>query len=299
MSMLVIASLLIVHVPIAPELAVIVPVIEALVAVSSPALVTLNGAVEAVEPPSHSRYAGSLDESLATLDPVPRVMSPALLIVVSPPVNDVDESTHPPIAPLVAVTVPEMLASFAVTAPVLVTLNGAVDAVDPPSHKRYAGSLDESRATFSPVPRVMSPALAIVVFPPVSDVEERLHPPTVPPVAVMFEVETVPVNEPLLAVIVPVMSTPVAVRTPALVTLKGAVEAVDDPAKNGNEAGTMPTAVAPEPAVRDVAPMVNPPIWPEDADTAPVILASVAVNEPVLVTLNGAVEAVDPPSQSL
>ena len=146
---------------------------------------------------------------------------------------------------------------------------------------------------------VMSPALAMIVFPPVSDVEERLQPPTVPPVAVMFEVETVPVNEPLLAVIVPVMSTPVAVRAPALVTLNGAVDAVDDPAKNGNEAGAIPTAVAPDPAVMDAAPMLNPPIWPEDADTTPVMLASVAVNEPVLVTLNGAVEAVDPPSQSL
>ena len=145
----------------------------------------------------------------------------------------------------------------------------------------------------------MSPALAMVVFPPVSDVEERLQPPTVPPVAVMFAVDTVPVNEPLLAVIVPVMSTPVAVSEPALVTLNGAVDAVDDPAKNGYEAGIIPTAVAPDPAVRDVAPMVNPPIWPEDADTTPVMLASVAVNEPVLVTRNGAVDAVEPPNHSL
>jgi hypothetical protein len=128
----------------------------------------------------------------------------------------------------------------------------------------------------------------MVVLPPVNEVEDSVHPPTVPPVAVMFAV-----------VIAPVMLASVAVSEPALVTRNGAVDAVDDPAKNGNEAGTIPTAVAPDPAVRDVAPIVNPPIWPEDADTAPVMLASVAVNEPVLVTLKGAVEAVDPPSHNL
>jgi hypothetical protein len=52
----------------------------------------------------------------------------------------------------------------------------------------------------------------------------------------------------------------VAVIAPVLVTLNGAVDAVDEPAKNGNEEGEIPTAVAPEPAVSDVEPIVNPPI---------------------------------------
>ena len=43
-------------------------------------------------------------------------------------------------------------------------------------------------------------------------------------------------------------------------TLNGAVDAVEDPAKNGNDAGEIPTAVDPEPAVSDVAPIINPPI---------------------------------------
>jgi hypothetical protein len=134
----------------------------------------------------------------------------------------------------------------------------------------------------------MSPVAAIVVSPPVKDVEDRPHPPIVPPVAVMFAV-----------VIAPVMLASVAVSEPALVTLNGAVDAVDEPAKNGYESGIIPTAVTPAPAVRELAPIVKPPICPEDAETAPVMLASVAVNDPVLVTRNGAVEAVDPPSQSL
>ena len=97
---------------------------------------------------------------------------------------------------------------------------------------------------FAPDPTVMSPALEIVVSPPVRDVEERLHPPI----------------EPEVAVTAPVIEALVAVSTPALVTLNGAVEAVDEPAKNGNDAGEIPTAVDPEPAVSDVAPIVNPPI---------------------------------------
>jgi hypothetical protein len=133
----------------------------------------------------------------------------------------------------------------------------------------------------------MSPVLDIVVLLLVSDVEDRFHPPIVPPVAVM-----------LLVLIVPVMFALVAVSEPVLVTLNGAVDAVEDPAKNGNEAGIIPTAVAPEPAVREVAPIVNPPICPEDADTAPVMSTPVAVKAPVLVTRNGAVDAVEPPSQS-
>lgn len=70
---------------------------------------------------------------------------------------------------------------------------------------------------FAPVPSVMSPALEIVVSPPVSDVEDRAHPPI----------------EPEVAVTAPVIDALVAVNTPALVTLNGAVEAVEEPAKNG------------------------------------------------------------------
>jgi hypothetical protein len=134
-----------------------------------------------------------------------------ILLVEIVPVNEPDE----------ALMVPEMSTPVAVSAPVLVTLNGAVEAVEPPSHKRYAGSLDESRATFAPVPSVMSPVAAIVVSPPVKDVEERPHPPMVPPVAVMS-----------LVLIVPVMFALVAVSEPVLVTLKGAVEAVEPPSHN-------------------------------------------------------------------
>ena len=64
----------------------------------------------------------------------------------------------------------------------------------------------------------MSPVAAIVVSPPVNDVEERLQPPTVPPVAVISPV-----------LIVPVMFALVAVSEPVLVTLNGAVEAVEPP----------------------------------------------------------------------
>jgi hypothetical protein len=113
--------------------------------------------------------------------------------------------------------VPVTLADVATNEPVLVTRKGAVDAVGPPSPSRYAGSLEERRAMFDPDPTVMSPALEIVVSPPVRDVEERLHPPI----------------EPEVAVTAPVIEALVAVSTPALVTLNGAVEAVDEPAKNG------------------------------------------------------------------
>ena len=97
---------------------------------------------------------------------------------------------------------------------------------------------------------------------------------------------------------VPLIFASVAVTAPVLVTLNGAVEAVEDPAKNGYEAGEMPTAVAPDPAVSDVALIVNPPICPADAEIVPLMFASVAVTAPVLVTRNGAVEAVDPPSHN-
>ena len=59
-----------------------------------------------------------------------------------------------------------------------------------------------------------------------------IQPPTVPPVAVILLVEIVPVNEPDEALMVPEMSTPVAVSAPVLVTLNGAVDAVEPPSHN-------------------------------------------------------------------
>jgi hypothetical protein len=93
---------------------------------------------------------------------------------------------------------------------------------------------------------------------------------------------------PLFAVTEPVIDALVAVSTPALVTLNGAVEAVEEPAKNGNDAGEIPTAVAPEPAVSESAPIVNPPIVPAEAEIVPLMLALVAVTAPSLVTANAA-----------
>jgi hypothetical protein len=134
-----------------------------------------------------------------------------------PAVSDVALIVNPPICPADAEIVPLMFASVAVTAPVLLTRNGAVDAADPPSQRRYAASLEESLATLSPDPTVISPVLEIVVFPPLRDVEVSDQPPTVP----------------LFAVTEPVIEALVAVSTPALVTLNGAVDAVEDPAKKG------------------------------------------------------------------
>ena len=178
-------------------------------ACTAPVLLTWNGAAVPEDDPAN----------IAGPNPVafmPTVFSP------EPAVRELDDSVQPPTVPPVAVIllvemVPVTLADVATKDPVLVTRNGAVDAVVPPSHSRYAGSLEERRAMFAPDPTVMSPALEIVVSPPVRDVEERLHPPI----------------EPEVAVTAPVIEALVAVSTPALVTLKGAVEAVDEPAKNG------------------------------------------------------------------
>ena len=176
------------------------------VAVSTPALVTRNGAVDAVEDPAKNGNEAGI---------IPAAVAP------DPAVREVELIVKPPICPDDADTAPAISTPVAVRAPVLVTLNGAVDAVDPPSHKRYAGSLDDSRAILEPVPSVMSPVAAMVVSPPVSDVDERLQPPTVPPVAVMSPV-----------LIVPVMFALVAVSEPVLVTLNGAVEAVEPPSQS-------------------------------------------------------------------
>jgi hypothetical protein len=181
-----------------PLFAVTEPVIDALVAVSTPALVTLNGAVEAVDDPAKNGYESG---------EIPTAVAP------DPAVSDVAPMVNPPIWPADAEIVPLMFASVAVTAPVLVTRNGAVEAVDPPSQRRYAASLEESLATPSPDPTVMSPVLAIVVFPPLRDVEVRDHPPIAPDVAV-----TDPVIDALVAVIIP-----------EVLSVNDAEEGLDDP----------------------------------------------------------------------
>ena len=63
----------------------------------------------------------------------------------------------------------------------------------------------------------------------------------------------------------------------------------------------MPTEFAPDPAVNELDDSVQPPTVPPVAvmllvDIVPVTFAEVATNEPVLVTRNGAVDAVVPPS---
>ena len=126
----------------------------------------------------------------------------------------------------------------------------------------------------------MSPVLEIVVLLLVSDVEDRLHPPIVPPVAVMLLVETVPV-----------MLAFVAVTAPALVTEKAALvpEVLVAPAKNakpGSVAVSIIPAyfVAPRFVIRSEA-IDQPPIAPLLAVIDPVMSALAAVNAPVFVTL--------------
>ena len=63
----------------------------------------------------------------------------------------------------------------------------------------------------------------------------------------------------------------------------------------------MPTEFSPDPAVRELDDSVQPPTVPPVAvmlpvEMVPVTFAEVATNDPVLVTRNGAVDAVVPPS---
>ena len=65
----------------------------------------------------------------------------------------------------------------------------------------------------------------------------------------------------------------------------------------------IPTVFTPEPAVKELDDSVQPPTVPPVAvmllvEMVPVTLADVATNEPVLVTRNGAVDAVVPPSHN-
>jgi hypothetical protein len=88
----------------------------------------------------------------------------------------------------------------------------------------------------------------------------------------------------------PTIVTLVAVSSPALVTWNGAEDAVGDPAKNGYDPGATPTAVAPEPAVMEVALIAKPPMFPAEAEMVPVMLAFVATTEPSVLTKNGLAE---------
>jgi hypothetical protein len=94
-----------------------------------------------------------------------------------------------------------------------------------------------------------------------------------------------------------------ACTAPLLLTWNGAEEPDDEPAKIVGPApvALMPTEFTPDPAVRELEDSVHPPTVPPVAvmslvDMVPVTLADVATNEPVLVTRNGAVDAVVPPS---
>jgi hypothetical protein len=68
-------------------------------------------------------------------------------MIVSPPVNEVEESVHPPTDPDVADI-----------APVDVTLNGAAAPVEWPIHSRYVASVGDITETLLPVPAVTTPA---------------------------------------------------------------------------------------------------------------------------------------------
>ena len=95
-----------VHPPIVPKVEVIVPVIVAEDAVSTPAFVTLNGALAAVACPTQILYVASSADNLTTSLPVPNVKFPVDDRVALPPVKVVAPIVHPPIAPAVAVIVP-------------------------------------------------------------------------------------------------------------------------------------------------------------------------------------------------
>jgi PHD/YefM family antitoxin component YafN of YafNO toxin-antitoxin module len=97
----------------------------------------------------------------------------------------------------------------------------------------------------------------------------------------------------------PPIDPEVATIDPVLVTLKGAVDAVVEPAQNGYPPeDATPTEEAPVPAVRVLAERVNPPIEPDEAEMVPVKDPLVATNAPVSVTRKGAAEAVVLPAQN-
>ena len=96
--------------------------------------------------------------------------------------------------PLLAVIAPVIVASVAVTAPALVTRNGALPAVALPIHSRYVLSAADAISISLLVPSVRLPALLSVTLLPASVVLAIAHPPTVPLAAVIE-----PVKLPLVA----------------------------------------------------------------------------------------------------
>ena len=119
-------------------------------------------------------------------------------------------------------------------------------------------------------------------------------PPLNAPVNVPEALLKLPAKLPLVAVIAPVIVALVAVKAPARVTLKGAEPNVLFP-RCIPSAVLNETLVLPLPPIKDVEPNVKPPIVP-DVDVsdpvneplvaviAPVIVADVAVNAPLLAT---------------
>src|SRR5687767_10129314 len=101
--------------------------------------------------------------------------------------------------------------------------------------------MDDSMATLLPVPTVITPVFDSVTFVALRVVASRVHPPTVPEVAV---------------------------STPAVVTRNGADVGVRWPAQNAVVVVETPTAVAfVNPAVRAVVASVKPPMIPSTART--------------------------------
>ncbi len=80
---------------------------------------------------------------------------------------------------------PAIVPDSAFTAPALVTLNGALAGVACPAQNLYVKSAADTTATSFPVPSVNTPVLAKTALPPVKLPAAKVHPPTVPWLAVM------------------------------------------------------------------------------------------------------------------
>ena len=173
---------------------------------------------------------------------------------------------NPPMAPLVAVMLPVIVALVAVNAPAAVTRKAAVARlakVEPAQIAISPPAAGEPRpAAVAPVPTVI---LAVFAAP---DCKSRF-------VAVIVDAAIVnPAIAPAVAVIVPVIVALVAVRAPAFVTRNGAEPGVAEPAYMAGlvPPESSPTVVAPEPEVSDVAPIVHPPIVPVVAVILPTMV---------------------------
>jgi hypothetical protein len=148
--------------------AVISPVIVALVAKTEPVLVTLNGAEEGVVEPAYIEIS-----SACGVETKPTVLVPL------PPVSALADNIHPAISPYVDVIDAEVIcplisALVAVIFPRLVTWNGAADAVAFPANIAMLEELGTEM-----IPTVLVPE------PPTRPLEESVHPPTSPVDAVI------------------------------------------------------------------------------------------------------------------